>query len=240
MDAQLSHLGPNQLYSDRLMGDAGDAAGVTFVDEHALSELWVSLTTGTSRIVEVFATSERQGLIVAACRGTAPQPLPRRGLALLERVLNASQQKVVAIETRNSQPGINRLLTQVLTQMGLSCVPSRLPLLLAVASRAARSPGAACAARVSRQSAGDTVYQSITLQDPTAWLRARLSPAQCRIARLLIDGKTHAEMATLRNISERTVANHLAAIYQRLNVSGRLDLLRRLAEEYVCGGVAAG
>jgi DNA-binding NarL/FixJ family response regulator len=124
--------------------------------------------------------------------------------------------------------------------MGLSFLPSRLPLIVVIAAHAARTPQSLCSVRVSKQRAGQVSYEAFTLHDPSAWLAERLTPAQCRIARLWIEGEPHGVIAANCVIKKRTVANHMAAIYQTLGVSGRLDLLLHLAEEYARGAVPVG
>jgi DNA-binding CsgD family transcriptional regulator len=71
--------------------------------------------------------------------------------------------------------------------------------------------------------------QTITALRPDNELSAELSPAQSVVARLVMEGKSHAEIAVFRGTSTRTVANQLAAVFQQLDVSGRAELLCLLA-----------
>jgi len=228
------------LHAERKAVDAlavGAATGQSLDDETALAGLWRSLTAGTSRIVETFSTSDRMGLAVTSRLGPPLQPIAERPLAVLERVLVAAQQKAVGYDFDASPSNITSVLKQALAAMGLACLPSRLPLLLVVAAHAARTPGATCSVRVGSQRVGEILYQTFTLHDATAWLGERLTLAQGNVANAWIDGKTHAEIAASCNISKRTVANHLAAVYQTLKVSGRLGLLSLLSAEYLAGRV---
>ena len=211
--------------------------GQTVDDDKALATLWHSLTSGSSKIVDVFSTSDRLGMVVASHVGASAGPVAERDLGVLERVMISAQQKSVGFDVRVSPAGLNRILMRALAHLGLDCTPSRLPLLLVVAAHAARTPGAICSVRVGTQRADGALYQSVTLHDATAWLQARLTPSQSKIANLLIEGKTHAEIADRCNIVKRTVANHLAAVYGELRLSGRLALLSRLATDYVRGDV---
>jgi DNA-binding CsgD family transcriptional regulator len=63
-------------------------------------------------------------------------------------------------------------------------------------------------------------------------LRARwgLTPAQARVARLLARRKTNAEIARALQVSEHTARNHTKAVMQRLGVSRRTEVARRLEE----------
>ena len=57
-----------------------------------------------------------------------------------------------------------------------------------------------------------------------------LTARQREIARFAAQGMTTREIAERLVISTRTTSNHLYAIYQRLGVSGRSDLARRLRD----------
>lgn len=55
-------------------------------------------------------------------------------------------------------------------------------------------------------------------------LRWQLTPAEREIARLLLKGLAHKEIADLRGVSEATVRQQARAIYQKAGVEGRHDL----------------
>jgi DNA-binding CsgD family transcriptional regulator len=55
-----------------------------------------------------------------------------------------------------------------------------------------------------------------------------LGDEEAAVTRLWIEGKTHREIAELRRRSPHTVANQLAATYEKLGVSGRFELVARL------------
>jgi DNA-binding CsgD family transcriptional regulator len=71
------------------------------------------------------------------------------------------------------------------------------------------------------------MYRWVLLPRPDVDLWTGLSPAEADVARMLLEGRTHAEIAALRGTSMRTVANQLAASFQKLHVSGRSQLLSR-------------
>src|SRR5690606_13440073 len=58
-----------------------------------------------------------------------------------------------------------------------------------------------------------------------------LSGAEHAVARLLVEGKSYAEMAWLRGTSVRTVANQVASIFQKTGVSGRAEFLSALVRK---------
>jgi DNA-binding CsgD family transcriptional regulator len=58
-----------------------------------------------------------------------------------------------------------------------------------------------------------------------------LTPAERRVAELVADGRTNAEVAAALFLSERTVSSHLTRVYGKLGVRSRTELARRLAAD---------
>jgi len=65
---------------------------------------------------------------------------------------------------------------------------------------------------------------------PTApTLPASLTSAERAVVTLVIAGKTNAEIARARAVSQRTVANQVASILRKIGVGSRAALIARLA-----------
>lgn len=60
-----------------------------------------------------------------------------------------------------------------------------------------------------------------------SWPR-ELTPAELEVARLLLEGHSNAEIARLRRTAQRTVANQIARIFEKLGVGSRAELLASL------------
>ena len=60
---------------------------------------------------------------------------------------------------------------------------------------------------------------------------ATLTKAERAVALLVLEGRSDAEIAALRGVSRRTVANQLAAVFRKLEVSSRVELAARLRSE---------
>jgi two-component system nitrate/nitrite response regulator NarL len=58
-----------------------------------------------------------------------------------------------------------------------------------------------------------------------------LSPRENQIACLIGNGRSNKEIAFRLNISRRTVKAHLSSIFQKLNISNRLQLALSIAEK---------
>jgi DNA-binding CsgD family transcriptional regulator len=68
---------------------------------------------------------------------------------------------------------------------------------------------------------------SPALEDLTAYL-AGLSPREMNVARFAGEGRSSLEIATLLGISVRTVDSHLATVYLKLGIGGRMELANAL------------
>ena len=55
-----------------------------------------------------------------------------------------------------------------------------------------------------------------------------LTPAEAAVALLLLEGLSDALIARRRNVSKRTVANQVAAIFRKLGVRSRIELAAKL------------
>ena len=80
------------------------------------------------------------------------------------------------------------------------------------------------------------VIRSTTAGQATGGLRAdrepydRLSPRERQVLALLTQGRTNREMADALGIAVRTTTSHVASIYRKLGVHGRVEATRRALE----------
>lgn len=68
----------------------------------------------------------------------------------------------------------------------------------------------------------------IVISDAALELPSMLSESERAVARALIAGCSNAEIAKIRGTSAKTVANQLYAMYRKLGVSNRDELVMRL------------
>ncbi|MEI9950270.1 MAG: helix-turn-helix transcriptional regulator [Pseudomonadota bacterium] len=199
-----------------------------------LASMWQQLACGSARI---FADYVQDGYFcMELVKGDFSRAPNARDLAIFHQLLATPAQKVVAIERGLSASSVAAVLKHVLCRMGLSCLPSRVPFLLVVSARAAL--GAASIDGVQVRERSDAVGRQLyTLQGARPWFDRHLTSRESQVAGLLVEGLSHAGISAHCKISIRTVANHLAAIYKKLRVSGRLELLCKLACEYEQGNV---
>jgi DNA-binding CsgD family transcriptional regulator len=196
-----------------------------------LSELWRELGSGRCKVADSFHSETRCYLVLvpAAAEGSHRRRPNSRGLYVLERLLLEGSQKGLALSLGVSTSTVAGVTKDCLFGMGLRCSPSKVPPLLVMAAHAEHGHVSLAKARSSQLFGRDGWFRVISAMRPDRELGGLLSSAELAVARLLVDGKSHAEIARLRGSSLRTVANQLAAVFQRLGVSGRADLLRALS-----------
>jgi len=66
---------------------------------------------------------------------------------------------------------------------------------------------------------------------PALVSRAGLSPREAEMAGLILQGKVNKEIADALSLSENTVRNHIYALYRKLGIQRRMDLVRLIRDE---------
>ena len=199
----------------------------------SLSALWTELVSGFCKIESGGFTAQSCSLVVTRAHRTARAEggrLPLRDIEVLERSLTEGVRKSVAVDFGLCPSSVAEILRRCFVFMGLSCWPSRIPLLLVMAVHAKRGFESSRAAKLILAQNQQFSRQTISAVRPDSELESWLSPAEYAVTRLLVEGKSYAELADLRGTSKRTVANQLASAFHRLHISGRADLLCLLAK----------
>jgi DNA-binding NarL/FixJ family response regulator len=223
-------------YSDGKLQSASDRERfdleVVAADQHSRSEIdlaltWRELTRGLSRIAGWFFTPERCGLILAMT-DHAPEPaLDRRQLQIIEPILCGVGQKTVAINLDLAPSTIAFNARRGLQALGFAGKPSRAhPLLMQIARAASERSLAAGSISFVSSTLGD--LQIVGVPRPDWHLIGNTPSAELEVARLFFEGSSYVEIARSRQTALRTVANQLAAVFKRMAVSGRNELVHRL------------
>ncbi|MEI9948000.1 MAG: helix-turn-helix transcriptional regulator [Pseudomonadota bacterium] len=218
------------------------AASVRPVDESAsLSALWTELVSGLCKIEHTEFTQHTCTVVVTRAQRLSDVEEARlspRDTEILERALLEGVRKSVAVDFGLCPSSIAEILRRCFVFMGLSCWPSRIPLLLVMAAHAKHAPDSQRGAKLLLSQNQQFRRQSISITRPDNELCEWLSPAEYTVTRLLIEGKSYEEMAKLRRTSKRTVANQLASAFHRLGISGRAELMCLLAKRKLGTGQA--
>lgn len=207
-----------------------DAASGSEID---LGLVWRELVNADSRVIDCFHSDERCYLLLEQV-SNAPDKVRRAQagkIRILESILLEGAQKNVAIELGLSPSTVAGALKQCLEQLGVPCTTSRISPILVSAAYASQESAGPRWGRVGQLSFGESTYRVVSVARPEVELARLLTRAQYEVVRLLIEGKTHVEIASSRCRSTRTIANQLGAAFRRLGVSGRSELLRRLIVE---------
>lgn len=209
---------------------AADAGATT---EIHLALLWRELSRGVSTIVETFFTEERCGLVLA--RSELPVAIDAPRLSILESVLGGSRQKNIAIDSKLAPSTVALNSRLAMESLGLSSKPSRAhPLLMLAASASRQQPTIAAKCSVLRTDDGSE-RRVVGLPRPDVGLAKRLPSAELAVIRSLVEGQSYREIAAARGTSTRTIANQISAVFRRLRVSGRNELVLRLFSEEALG-----
>jgi DNA-binding NarL/FixJ family response regulator len=228
---QLLHARPQPANEARLSDSrrASRLASETKSPDTVLAEIWKALARGGLRIEDYFHDHDRYGLRLVAA--TEPSGFTVRERTLVKRYFDAGAQKIIGLEDGVSAASVSTRLRHALAHIGLSCAPSRMPLLLSLAAFAAAGnpmPGV-------EQESADGVHRIVTLHSPRLWLAERLSQSETEVALLRIQGSTQSAIAAARGRAAQTVANQIASVYRRLGVSDRCELVALLTREYSRG-----
>lgn len=190
-----------------------------------LAEVWRALRLGKTRIVDSFHTDDRCFLLLTVKgESDAEEPLNRRNTEILEGLLSGNGNKVLASELGASESTISSLLKRSARQLGLTFRVSNMPTLLMMAAYAARRGVRIEGHRAHLVSRGRNLV-AVSAARPERALSERVSAAEYAVAQLLVEGHPYSRIAALRGTSTRTVANQLSAVFKKLEVSGRSQLM---------------
>ena len=213
----------------RLAAVAADASATT---EIGLALLWRQLARGTSRVVDGFLSQDRCYLVLSLkTEGAEATPIEARRMDILEAVLNAARQKNVAIDLDLAPSTVAMSARLALKSLGVNSKPSRAHPLLMLAVWAVNESAATFARYSTLVARDDRELSVIAVPRPDRCLGAELPSAELAVIRCLVEGLSHGEIARLRGTSTRTIANQIGAVFRRLHVSGRNELVQRLFRE---------
>jgi DNA-binding NarL/FixJ family response regulator len=209
---------------------AAISADASATSQIPLALLWRELARGTSRVVDAFFSDERCYLVLGLQTddSATPMPITGRRLEILEAVLGGLRQKSIAIDLSLAPSTVALNSRLALEALGMMCKPSRAHPLLMLAARAASEPLPALASCSTFVTCEDRELRVIGIARPDQRLAAMLPSAELAVIRSLVEGLSYGDIARRRGTSTRTVANQISAVFRRLRVSGRNELVQRL------------
>lgn len=194
----------------------------------SLSLLWRELTRGLCKVVDGFFTPTRCLLVTTPTASAVP--FEGRRLRIVESILCGVGQKSVAIEMNLAPSTVALNARLALESLGIYTKPSRVHPLVMLSAVAARSQDPTATGALSYLTT-EPALRVISIRRPDAGLELSLPPAELAVIRCLVEGASYEEIARRRGTSTRTIANQITAVFRRLRVSGRSELLLRLFAE---------
>ena len=200
-----------------------------------LKSLWTELCLGQCKVVESIFTESRCLLVTRAV--SSPVALHGTKLGVLQAILEGVSQKAIALELSVAPSTVASHARFALEHLGFRQRPSQVPPLLMLAAKAARDPATTPEARVSFiASAGDQLRVVSAVRPDLDF--DLIPPAEFSVLQRIVEGWPYADIARHRGTSTRTIANQLTAVFRRLRVSGRRELILRLYQLCADAGAA--
>lgn len=189
--------------------------------------LWQNLAERRLATVMSFVFEGQALLVFAETAPSGTASITPRYWQLFESVMLGTGRKVLCFDRKLHTSTLAQGLKQTLAGIGLNCSPARVPLVLALLAHAAAGSSTRELKISSVVHAGRRYVAVSTSLYSKAW--DQLSAAERKVLELRAVGNSYADIARQRNTAYRTVANQVAAATHRLGISGRMDLLRRMA-----------
>jgi DNA-binding NarL/FixJ family response regulator len=198
--------------------------------ETELAVVWRDLARGRYRVADAFFCTERCYLALTPALPTPLVPLEGRRLEILEHILCGTGQKNIALDLSLAPSTVALNARLGLEWMGVSTRASRVHPLLMLAGRAGRDNDGSLVARTSSFEHDELDVRLLSVARPDHRLSHLLPPGELAVVRGLVEGDCYTTIAARRGTSTRTIANQITAVFRRLRVSGRNDLLQKLFE----------
>lgn len=200
-----------------------DAHSTTTID---LLPVWRELASGLCCVEDGFFSKERCYLLLSGKSAGPAGPVEARRLEILEAVLGGLRQKCIAIDLGLAPSTVALKFKLALSSIGVLSKPSRAHPLLMLVARAAGEPAEARYALIA--TADQRERRVLSVPHPVQHLSAVLPLAELEVVRSLVEGLSYRQIALHRGTSTRTIANQVSAVFRRLGVSGRNELVQRL------------
>jgi DNA-binding CsgD family transcriptional regulator len=192
-----------------------------------LRAVWARVLAGEIVFRDAFLSPAHALLVTRSPE--SPLRCHRANVVFLQHALDCASLTTAAIDYRMSASGASTRAKWALESLGLTITAAKIPLPLSLLLHTGGCSIGHHMLKVRDHADPDT--EILFTERPDIALRKTLPPREAETLRLYIDGLSHAQIADLRGASTRTIANQLASVFRKLQVSGRFELMRAL----VCG-----
>ncbi len=212
--------------------DADPFSAVTAAAERSarpgvdLAAVWQAIMDRRLAVCGEGASAGRRYLVarVRSDPSLSSSPLSRIETAVLVRVLGGEQQKHVAAELGIACSTASKWYTMALGKMQLTRGPMALPLVIA-AQAWASGQEPQVDARSAHFMHDGSEYLVVSVPKPAVASHGALTPAECEVARFLIEGESRWEIGIRRETSAQTVACQIRGIFSKWRLTGRYALI---------------
>ncbi|MDB4987035.1 MAG: hypothetical protein JWN04_2213 [Myxococcaceae bacterium] len=181
---------------------------------------WHELARGQYVMLDHVDTDQRRYVVcfrVDTKRCGSPFALSPMEQHVVEQILLGARNKAIASQLGVSSPHISGIAQRALRKLGAGSFADLTRVLHA------KKPLV-----FGELSIGAEALVALGYRESTAELLQQLTSAERHVARALIEGLSHREIALARGVSARTVASQVASIYRKLSVSGRRELAAKV------------
>jgi len=201
--------------------DLADNRPPEAADEVDLADLWTALISGRLFVHEARHVNGRCFVIFEKSHGAS---LGAQSRQILQRALCGERLKVLSIELGLSAASVSQRCSSALATFGYESRLWKVPVLLVAAAHAAQGITVSSSVSLPLSPGGRFV---VSCAMPGSSWRLRLSRSEYDVAKLMIEGNSHEEIASVRQTAKRTIANQVSAIFRKLSLSGRSELRAR-------------
>lgn len=193
------------------------------VDTNELVGSWTAVSREGWTVIDRFDSDGRRWVLVweNPLGEHDPRRLSEREQQLLARVLSGWTNRDAADELGLSYAGASRTLQNALEKLGIDD--------LGLLARWRTLDSAGCLLTLPLDVEG---LHAIGIPAATAELVARLTPSEREVVGGVLAGKSDREIACARGTSPRTVANQLRAVFDKLGVGTRRELVLSIGTRF--------
>jgi DNA-binding NarL/FixJ family response regulator len=176
-----------------------------------------------------------EGRCYCVAKPSKPEEIPGRQLSqaqrqFLRRLILGEQQKSIALDLGISCTAVTLRAKRCLRRLSLDCRPSAMPLFVLLAGLAYHDRARVVTqARLSYRHSDGELLRVYSFARVDARLPPTLSQAEQQVTRLLVEGFSSPAIAKRRGTATRTTVNQIGAVFAKLGVSGRIDLVSGLS-----------
>ncbi len=189
--------------------------------------LWRQLMTARVRFRSALWM---EGKCVVVFRRTEPTlrqfSLTSREQAIFLRTLRGERQKQIASDCRIATSTVANCFKSAIDKLGFNTRLDTAPLAALVLSHASERGSLGSTGSIYSISNGD--YLLAHAPHPHWGRFPQVTASERQIADLIIEGRSNAHIARMRQTSVHTVENQVASLFRKLKASGRFDFLRVL------------